>query len=138
MPIERSPTATPSPETISFEGVAHPVNARTLDFTSNDLQQQGESREINSNEFRLLKLPTFLHKQPKLWFAQLESEFLVFRVRSDDIKYNTVIRHLDEQALVAVSEIVENSPEKDKYSHLKNLLINRFSDSEEKKLRQLY
>lgn len=137
MPIERSPTATPSPETVSFEGVAqHPINART-NFSSNDQPQQGESREINSNEFRLLKLPTFWHKQPKLWFAQLESEFLVFRVRSDDIKYNTVIRHLDEQALVAVSEIVENPPEKDKYLHLKNLLINRFTDSEEKRLRQL-
>jgi len=34
-------------------------------------------------------------------------------------------------------EIVENPPEKDKYSHLKNLLINRFTDSEEKRLRQL-
>lgn len=138
MPIDGSPTVTPASVTVSLENaVQQPASTRTLNFDNNDLQQQGESREINSNEFRLLKLPTFWHKQPKLWFAQLESEFLVFRIRSEDIKYNTVIRHLDEQALVAVSEIVENPPETNKYLHLKNLLINRFTDSEEKRLRQL-
>lgn len=70
----------------------------------------GESREINANEFRFLKLPTFWHKQPKLWFLQLESEFLIYRIRSDDIKFSTVIRHLDEQALVMVAEFIERPP----------------------------
>ncbi|KAL6420957.1 hypothetical protein ACFW04_013620 [Cataglyphis niger] len=41
-----------------------------------------------------LKLPNFWHKQPKLWFAQLESEFTIFRIRSSDVKYSSVARHL--------------------------------------------
>lgn len=138
MPIDRSPVPTPAAGTASSESLdQQSASQRNLNFINYDSQQPGESREINSNEFRLLKLSTFWHKQPKLWFTQLESEFLVFRVRSDDIKYNTVIRHLDEQALVAVSEIIENPPERDKYTHIKNMLISRFTDSEEKRLRQL-
>ena len=50
------------------------------------------------------------------------------------MKYNSVIRHLDEQALVAISEIIENPPEKEKYLQLKNLLIHRFTDLEKKKI----
>lgn len=140
MPIERTPATSPASEPASFESTnQQSTSIRMLNFANNDNQPQGESseREINANEFRLLKMSTFWHKQPKLWFAQLESEFLVFRIRSENIKYNTVVRHLDEQALVAVSEIVENPPETDKYIQLKNLLINRFTDSEEKRLRQL-
>jgi len=60
---------------------------------------QTESNQINSNEFCLIKLPTFWHKNPKLWFAQLESEFLVYRIRLDDVKFSSILRHLDEQAV---------------------------------------
>ncbi|KYN11442.1 hypothetical protein ALC57_16411, partial [Trachymyrmex cornetzi] len=97
----------------------------------------GESRQVNSNEFRVVKLPTFWHKHPKLWFAQLESEFLVYRIRSDEIKFSSILRHLDEKALLTVSDIVENAPERDKYITLKTALINRFTDSEEKRLREI-
>lgn len=143
MPIDRSPPATiPGTSTsITSQPEEHhqlqPGTRGTLLFPSDELLQSGQSNEINSNEFRLVKLSTFWHKQPKLWFAQLESEFLVYRIRSDDVKYSSVIRHLDEQALVAIAEIIENPPERDKYIHLKTVLINRFTDSEEKRLRQL-
>lgn len=63
--------------------------------------------------------------------------FSLFRIRSDEFKYNSIIRHLDEKALIAVSEIVENLPTTDKYSYLKEALINHFTDSEEKRIRQL-
>jgi len=69
MPIERSPTATPASETVPFENLEEqPASTRTLNFPIDAFSQQGESREkeINSNEFRLLKLPNFWHKQPKL------------------------------------------------------------------------
>lgn len=97
MPIDRSPVSTPAARMASSEpSNQQSASQRNLNFINYNPQQPGESSEINSNEFKLLKLSTFWHKQPKLWFTQLESEFLVFRVRSDDIKCNTVIRHLDE------------------------------------------
>lgn len=133
MPIDGSPPITPRTSTSVPEEQQsqHNNNAeRSFQHTSNGPFNSGESGQINANEFRLLKLPTFWHKHPKLWFAQLESEFLVFRIRSDDVKYSTVIRHLDEQALVMVAEIIERPSERDKYLYLKNLLINRFTDSD--------
>lgn len=139
MPVEHSPIHTPGGSTAFPENLQeqNPDVNRTLLSAGDDFGHPGDTREVHSNEFRLLKLPKFWHKQPKLWFAQVESEFLVYRIRSDEVKYSFVIRHLDEQALIAVSEVIENPPEKDKYSYLKNMLINRFTDSEEKRLRQL-
>ena len=143
-PVKSESTTSPTPSTsasltsASTVSLQQQVGTEILNLPTNmEHHSSGESIQIHSNEFRLLKLPTFWHKQPKLWFAQIESEFTVYRIRSEDIKYSSVIRHLDEQALVAISEIVENPPEIDKYNQLKKALINRFTDSEEKRLRQL-
>jgi len=76
MPLERSPAASPKKTSDSLFEESQLTNVRrAIHFTDEDAQ--GQSSEINSNEFRLVKLPTFWRKQPKLWFAQLESEFLV-------------------------------------------------------------
>lgn len=36
-----------------------------------------------------------------------------------------------------IAELIENPSKRDKYVHLKNLLMSRFTDSGEKRLRQL-
>jgi len=136
MPTDRSPLRSETEVTITPANLRDQVGPEIFNLPPVNPLQMNESSQINSNEFRLLKLPTFWRKQPKLWFAQIESEFIVYRIRSDDIKYNSVIRHLDE-GLISISEIIENPPTTDKYNHLKNVLINRFTDSEEKRLRQL-
>ncbi|KAL6421344.1 hypothetical protein ACFW04_014684 [Cataglyphis niger] len=114
MPLDRSPIATPetSASISSDEFQQHVINnLKSLRHIGSELHQQGQPNEIHSNEFRLLKLPNFWHKQPKLC---------------------TVVRHHDEQSLLVIPEIIKNLPEKDKYLHIKNILINRFMDSEEK------
>ncbi|KYQ47879.1 hypothetical protein ALC60_13088 [Trachymyrmex zeteki] len=143
MPVDRTPvksfespvTSPGDGEVPSFSG----IELRGDNLSNAEPPQSGESRQIHSNEFRLIKLPTFWHKHPKLWFAQLESEFLVYRIRSEEIKFSSVLRHLrlDEQALLTISDIIENAPEKDKCITLKTALINCFTDFEEKRLRQL-
>ena len=93
--------------------------------------------EIQANEFRNVKLTTFWRNRPKLWFVSLESEFTAYRVRSDDIKFSAVVRHLDEQTMLAVADVLEQPPSTGKYDKLKAVLIERFSDSLEKQLRTL-
>ncbi|XP_018400067.1 PREDICTED: uncharacterized protein LOC108777628 [Cyphomyrmex costatus] len=140
MPMDRTPIKVPNTSTnMQFDEVPifNNTAADEAEVQRAESLHTGESNQINSNEFRLIKLLTFWHKHPKLWFAQLESEFLVYRIRSDDVKFSSVLRHLDEKALMTVSDIVENPPEKDKYNILKTALIDRFTDSEEKRLRQL-
>lgn len=91
--------------------------------------------EIQSNEFRNVKLSMFWRNRAKLWFTFLESEFTAYRL--DDIKFSAVVRHLDEQTMLAVADILEQPPSSDKYEKLKSILIERFSDSLEKQLRKL-
>ncbi|XP_018361218.1 PREDICTED: uncharacterized protein LOC108759968 [Trachymyrmex cornetzi] len=70
-------------------------------------------------------------------FRYLESQFNTYRVRSDEIKYNAVIRHLDEPTMVTVTDILENPPATDECKQLKEALIARFTDSKEKQMRTL-
>lgn len=141
MPVDRSPPrdgqgppTDPSGSLIPREQMEEPEAP-----TSNGKRQQDvtDGLEIQANEFRNVKLQTFWRNRPKLWFASLECEFTAYRVRSDDIKYSAVVRHLDEQTMLAVADVLEQPPERNKYDKLKNTLIERFSDSLEKQLRTL-
>lgn len=61
----------------------------------------------------------------------LESEF-AYKIRLDEAMYRVTVRHLDEQAMLAVTDVLEQSPITGKYEALKNALIERFFDSVEK------
>lgn len=137
MPVDQTSPATSIGQNLMAYNQFNPAEENSLLANVPATSNSGEPVSISANEFRLLKLPTFWHKQPKLWFAQLECEFQVYRIRSDELKFNTVVRHLDEQALIAVAELIENPPATDRYELLKKALISRFSDSQEKRLRQL-
>lgn len=104
--------------------------------TSLDPRQAG-STETYAAEFRNVRLSTFWKHRPRFWFIHLESEFNVYRVRSDDVRYNAVVRHLDEEVMVAVADILEAPPATGKYDTLKEHLMKRFADSQEKQLRTL-
>ncbi|KYN12433.1 hypothetical protein ALC57_15400 [Trachymyrmex cornetzi] len=94
-------------------------------------------QEEFSAEFRYVRLPTFWKNRPILWFVQLESEFSACRIRSDDVKYSSVIRHLDKTTMISVTDVLENPPATDKYQKLKETLIARFTDSQKKQMRTL-
>lgn len=125
--MQRSPTRT--------------TTTRTMDQNpSSTLPQNHNNQELGdvlASEFRKVRLPSFWQKNPRLWFVQLESEFTFYRITSDNVKYNAIVRHLDEQTMQAVADVIERPPDEDKYQILKDALIARFSDSEEKRLRLL-
>lgn len=97
----------------------------------------GNGGDILVSEFRKVHLPSFWQKSPRLWFAQLESEFTFYRISSDNVKYSAIVRHLDEQTMLAVADVIERPPDAEKYQTLKDMLIARFTDSEERRLRLL-
>lgn len=96
-----------------------------------------EAQYVEANEFLNVRMSTFWPETPKLWFRQLEGEFQLHRIRSDDIKYSAVLRHLDQRTMKMIADVIEPPPEKDKYNTLKEALIARFTDSEERQLRKL-
>ncbi|XP_075163378.1 uncharacterized protein LOC142236011 [Haematobia irritans] len=84
-----------------------------------------------------VKVPPFWKANPKLWFSQMESQFVTAGISQDSTKYHTLVGSIESNILNAVSHIIENPPERDLYNTLKNALLAEFQDSEEKHLQKL-
>ncbi|XP_065356074.1 uncharacterized protein LOC135950462 [Calliphora vicina] len=84
-----------------------------------------------------VRVPPFWRQNPKLWFRQLESQFVTSGITSDTTKYHTLVGSIESNILNHVSHIVEAPPAENKYETLKCSLLNEFIESEEKRLRQL-
>lgn len=84
-----------------------------------------------------VRVPPFWRQNPKLWFRQLESQFITSAITSDTTKYHTLVGSIESNILNHVSQIVEEPPAVNKYETLKAALLNEFVESEEKRLRQL-
>lgn len=83
------------------------------------------------------KLPPFWQDRPATWFAQVESQFNIAGITTDQTKYDHVVAQLDSRIVGEVEDIVTQPPLRDKYLTLKAELIRRLSSSEEQRLRQL-
>ncbi|XP_076663697.1 uncharacterized protein LOC143366469 [Andrena cerasifolii] len=108
-----------------------------VDATPGPSGMAAVKKYVEGNEFCNVRLSTFWSETPKLWFAQLESEFHLYHIRADEAKYNAILRHLDQKVMKMVADVLDTPPKKDKYLNLKTVLINRFTDSEEKQLHKL-
>lgn len=84
-----------------------------------------------------VKVPPFWPENPDIWFAQIEAQFINAQVKTDISKFNTIVASIESKVLSQVSAAVLSPPLEDKYGNLKKLIIARFSDSEQSKLRKL-
>ena len=84
-----------------------------------------------------IKLPAFITSHPELWFAQVESQFLVRNITSEDTKYWHVTAALSPEVAMEVWDIISKPPLADKYSALKSAIIDRLAASEKNKMQQL-
>lgn len=85
-----------------------------------------------------VKLPPFWRERPEIWFKSVEAQFaLPPAITCDLTMYNTVVAALDGDILGQVSDVIMQPPTVDKYKTLKNRLVERFSDSEAKRLKKL-
>lgn len=82
-------------------------------------------------------LPPFWTSSPEAWFIQVESQFELFRVTRDKSKYAHVISALPQDTIIKVLDVIQKPPQENLYVNLKAKLIERFSDSEEKRISQL-
>lgn len=109
--------------------------------TAGKNQNQTDENEPAENEAHIhkigIKVPPFWHDCPEIWFAQIEAQFSVGKITSDNAKYNTIVASIESKILCQVSEAVLNPPNTDKYKHLKDLIISRYSDSAQSKIQKL-
>lgn len=75
-------------------------------------------------------------RHTQIWFVQVETQFVLYRIDSEQTKFHIIIAELDTELLTNVSDIVLKPPA-DVYTQLKKRLIEHFSISEEKRIKQL-
>lgn len=91
-------------------------------------------REIASVRVRV---PPFWRINPKLWFSQLESQFINAGITKDSTKYHTLVGSVESDVLNVVSHVIESPPQTEMYETLKKALLTEFLESEEKRLQKL-
>lgn len=85
-----------------------------------------------------VKPPPFWPDRPALWFAQLDSQFILAGITCDTTKFHYAISVLDFKHAAIVEDIITTPPESGKYVKLKLELISRLSATREQRLRQLF
>lgn len=83
------------------------------------------------------KAPPFWRQNPKLYFAQIESQFFVAGITADATKFHHVVSAIETDVIATVSDIILNPPESKKYDELKARLIEQFQDSESQRIKKL-
>jgi len=85
-----------------------------------------------------IRLPPFWPEEPELWFAQLEGRQLaVSGITRDEERYAFALSKLEPKQAREVKDIITNPPVHGKYDALKRALIQRLTDSQEHRFRQL-
>ncbi|XP_037929368.1 uncharacterized protein LOC119663839 [Teleopsis dalmanni] len=107
--------------------------------TSNEaaaVQRENELREGNLNRVSV-KVPPFWHERPEIWFAQIEAQFAVADITNDATKFNTVVAAIESSVVADVADAVLHPPATGKYSNFKNQILERFGESEQRKIQRL-
>lgn len=93
---------------------------------------------ISSDVSRVgIRVPPFYPDKPALWFAQLESQFVLANITADSTKFHYAASQLGEIYASAVEDIITDPPSTDKYECLKKELVKRLCKSRERKIQQL-
>ncbi|XP_041975967.1 uncharacterized protein LOC121730842 [Aricia agestis] len=82
------------------------------------------------------KLPEFWTDLPRLWFAQFES-VMAPQKQGEETKFNLVISKLGKEAIQQVSDLVMSPPAQDKYTALKERLLQVYEESAERQMQKL-
>ncbi|XP_066585465.1 uncharacterized protein [Prorops nasuta] len=147
MPVDRTPPPADQPEgslvdlengNVSWRHVIplEPASGAAADGVSPGII----SRPTGISEVHAVwkqQLPAFMSEAPDVWFVLIEAEFSASRVRIDDTKYLAVLRALDAQTLRLLTDVLRHPPEKGKYEHLKEAILNRLVESRSKQVDKL-
>lgn len=107
------------------------------DIEEQDLGKKNVEKTLIMESSLTQKLPMFWQSMPDLWFFRVEANFRSAKVTSDQSKFDYILPALSEAVMLSVADILRNPPATEKYQKLKDALIQRHSESDEKKLEKL-
>ncbi|XP_036332222.1 uncharacterized protein LOC118743564 [Rhagoletis pomonella] len=85
-----------------------------------------------------VKPPPFWKPDPRLWFAQVEAQFVRSGISTDETKFYAIVAEVDSAILAHASDIISAPPATNKYNTLKERLIDEFGESTERRLKRLF
>ena len=97
-------------------------------------KDEGKSNNISRVA---MKIPPFWHDSPEIWFAQVEAQFGNADITTDLTRFNSIVGAIESRILTQVADAVLNPPTRDKYENLKKQILDRFADTEHKKMTKL-
>jgi hypothetical protein len=80
-----------------------------------------------------IKLPTFWTEDPDVWFTQVESQFAVRNITTDQTRYHYVVAALNTSTAAEVRASLLAPPDDNKYQALKTALLAAYSRSQAQK-----
>ncbi|KAL7730892.1 hypothetical protein ACLKA6_014138 [Drosophila palustris] len=105
---------------------------------SNDAATTSQDMRSSTTVNRLaVKVPPFWAERPEIWFAQIESQFCIAGITADKTKFHTVVASMESSVISQITDAVLNPPAVDMYGNLKRNIIERFCESEQKKIQKL-
>ncbi|XP_055633966.1 uncharacterized protein LOC129774274 [Toxorhynchites rutilus septentrionalis] len=84
-----------------------------------------------------IKVGPFWKRDPILWFAQIEAQFTLAGIIREDTRYYHVLAGIDSEILACCSDIIRDPPADDKYTKIKERIIQEYSTSEQNRMQQL-
>ena len=91
-------------------------------------QSQPQSQSQSQSDSAVaIKIPPFWARKPKAWFAQVEAQFALRGITVDETRYYHVAASLDNDVADRVSDLLEAPPVSNKYTTLKERLVESYS-----------
>lgn len=84
-----------------------------------------------------VKIPPFWVDKPEMWFFQVEAQFQICNIVTEDTKFNYLVAQLEPRFIENIWDIIKDSTNKTKYSSAKDRLLATFTESENKKIKRL-
>lgn len=83
-----------------------------------------------------IKIPPFWPEKPDIWFYQVEAQFQINKISTEETKFNYLISQLEPRYVETIWDIIRDS-KPNKYSVAKERLLNTFKESENKRIQRL-
>lgn len=83
-----------------------------------------------------VKIPPFWIERPEMWFYQVEAQFLISGIKSEETMFNYLVVQLEPRFMENIWDIIKDSTS-NKYSAAKERLLNTFKESENHRIKRL-